>query len=77
MTPPACAAVRQDPAATSSPASMAIMKRQVYQQLHAGLLAAERDARQLMLESFGRPDFAEGVQSFLERRPPRFGRLPG
>ena len=67
----------RDLAATSSPASMAIMKRQVYQQMHAGLLAAEREARQLMLESFGRPDFAEGVQSFLERRPPRFGRLPG
>lgn len=65
----------RDLAATSSPASMAIMKRQVYQQLHAGLLAAEREARQLMLESFGRPDFAEGVQSFVERRPPQFGRL--
>ncbi|HKR71867.1 MAG TPA: enoyl-CoA hydratase-related protein [Streptosporangiaceae bacterium] len=66
----------RDLAATSSPASMAIMKRQVYQQVHAGLLAAEHEARQLMTESFGRPDFAEGVQSFLERRPPRFGRLP-
>jgi hypothetical protein len=28
-----------------------------------------------MLESFGRPDFAEGVRSFVERRPPQFGRL--
>ena len=67
----------RDLAATSSPASMAVMKRQVYQQMHAGMLAAEREARQLMVESFGRPDFAEGVRSFLERRPPRFGRLPG
>ncbi len=66
----------RDLAVTSSPASMAIMKRQVYQQMHAGMLAAEREARELMVESFGRPDFAEGVQSFLERRPPRFGRLP-
>lgn len=66
----------RDLAATSSPASMAIMKRQVYQQVHAGLLAAEREARGLMLESFGRPDFREGVQSFLERRPPAFPRLP-
>ena len=28
-----------------------------------------------MIESFGRPDFREGVQSFLEKRPPDFGRL--
>ncbi len=66
----------RDLAATSSPASMAIMKRQVYQQLHAGLLAAEREARGLMAESFGRPDFREGVSSFIERRAPRFERLP-
>jgi enoyl-CoA hydratase/carnithine racemase len=65
----------RDLAATSSPASMAIMKRQVYQQLHAGLLAAERDARSLMIESFSRPDFHEGVSSFLERRPPQFERV--
>jgi len=65
----------RDLAATSSPVSMAIMKRQVYQQLHPGLLGAEREARQLMMESFGRPDFAEGVSSFIERRPPRFERL--
>jgi enoyl-CoA hydratase/carnithine racemase len=66
----------RDLAATASPTSMAIMKRQVYQQLHAGLLAAEREARQLMLESFARSDFREGVASFVERRPPRFVRLP-
>jgi enoyl-CoA hydratase/carnithine racemase len=55
---------------------MTIMKKQVYQQLHAGLLASEREARSLMIESFGRPDFREGVSSFLERWPPRFDRLP-
>lgn len=65
----------RDLAVTSSPASMAIMKRQVYQQLHAGMLEAEHEARQLMLESFGRPDFREGVDSFVERRPPNFKRL--
>jgi enoyl-CoA hydratase/carnithine racemase len=67
----------RDLAATSSPASMAIMKRQVYQQLHAGLITAEREARALMLESFSRPDFREGVSSFVDQRPPAFGRLSG
>ncbi len=63
-------------AITCSPTSMGIMKRQVYEQLHAGIGAAERDAARLMVESFTRPDFAEGVRSFLEKRPPDFARLP-
>ena len=65
----------RDLAAHCSPASMAIMKRQVYQQLHAALGPSEREAVQLMLESFKRPDFREGVVSFLEKRPPRFERI--
>jgi len=65
----------RDLAAHCSPASMAIMKRQVYQQLHAALGPSEREAVQLMLESFKRPDFREGVVSFLEKRPPRFDRI--
>ncbi|GAA3131771.1 enoyl-CoA hydratase-related protein [Planomonospora alba] len=56
----------------SSPASMAVMKRQVWGDWTTTLGAAETEARRLMVESFGRPDFAEGVASFLERRPPRF-----
>ncbi len=62
-------------ARTSSPTSMAVMKRQVYEQLHRGLGAAERDSQRLMVESFGRPDFREGVRSFVEKRPPAFSRL--
>jgi len=64
----------RDLAMSSSPSSMAVMKRQVYTELHAGLGAAERNAIEFMRESFGRPDFAEGVKSFLERRPPDFPR---
>jgi enoyl-CoA hydratase/carnithine racemase len=61
-------------ARSCSPASMAIMKRQVYEQLHRGLGEAEAESQALMLESFGRPDFKEGVQSFLEKRQPNFAR---
>ena len=64
-------------AAQCSPASMAIMKRQMLQHWTASLGPAEREAVQLMLESFTRPDFREGVTSFLEKRPPRFPRLGG
>ena len=63
-------------ASACSPASMAVMKRQVYEHLHRGLGAAEADAKRVMAESFGRPDFAEGVQSFMQKRPPQFNRLP-
>jgi enoyl-CoA hydratase/carnithine racemase len=63
-------------AKSSSPTSMAIMKRQMYEQMHAGLGAADAEASRLMVESFGRPDFKEGVRSFMEKRPPNFGRLP-
>ena len=36
---------------------------------------AEKEAIALMLDSFKRPDFREGVVSFLEKRPPRFPRV--
>jgi enoyl-CoA hydratase/carnithine racemase len=67
----------EDLAANCSPASMAIMKRQVWQHWTATLDTSEQEAIRLMLESFGRPDFREGVMSFLEKRPPRFPRLGG
>ena len=57
----------------SSPTSMAVMKRQVYEHLERGATEALEESNQLMAESFGRPDFAEGVASFVEGRPPRFG----
>lgn len=60
----------------SSPHSMAIIKRQVYRDLMERLERSEQDAFAGMLESFGRPDFAEGVASYLEKRPPKFAPLP-
>jgi enoyl-CoA hydratase/carnithine racemase len=62
-------------AALSSPASMATMKRQVYAALQQSLPDALAEADELMLASFGRDDFREGVASFVERRPPAFAPL--
>ena len=58
-----------------SPGSLAIMKRQVYESLHERLGSVEKESVRLMLESFQRPDFREGVNSFLEKRHPKFERL--
>jgi enoyl-CoA hydratase/carnithine racemase len=62
-------------AAACSPTSLQIMKRQVYQQLTRELGPSEKEAIKLMVESFARPDMKEGVDSFLEKRPPRFARI--
>ena len=70
-----CRSYIENLARNCSPMSIAIMKRQVYEHLHRGLGPAEVESQRLMIESFGRPDFKEGVRSFLEKRPPQFGRI--
>jgi enoyl-CoA hydratase/carnithine racemase len=62
-------------AANCSPASIAVMKRQVYTSLTSELGPALSESIRLMQESFTRPDFKEGVSSFLEKRPPKFARI--
>jgi enoyl-CoA hydratase/carnithine racemase len=64
-------------ARSCSPASMATMKRQVYADLEGALSDAISEADRLMLASFGLPDFAEGVASFVERREPSFASVGG
>ncbi len=62
-------------AAASSPAAMREIKQQVYRGLMQPLDVAMQEAITRMGQSFARPDFAEGVTSFIEQRPPRFPRL--
>jgi enoyl-CoA hydratase/carnithine racemase len=56
----------------SSPTSMAVMKKQVYEHMERGAGESLEESNRLMAESFGRPDFAEGVAAFVEAREPRF-----
>ncbi|HEV2982397.1 MAG TPA: enoyl-CoA hydratase [Solirubrobacteraceae bacterium] len=67
----------RDLARNCSPSSMATMKRQVYADLQRPLIDAVAEADALMLESFARPDFAEGVASFVEKREPSFAPVSG
>jgi enoyl-CoA hydratase/carnithine racemase len=60
---------------TVSPTSMAIMKRQVWENMGKDLDPALTESIELMRQSFDRPDFKEGVQSFLEKRRPDFPRI--
>jgi enoyl-CoA hydratase/carnithine racemase len=62
-------------ARSSSPASVMIMKRQVYLHLMKPLHEAMEETNRLMAESLARDDFREGVASFVEKRAPAFPRV--
>ena len=66
-----------DLAANVSPASMAAIKRQVYEHADSTLQAAYDESSALMLSSFAHPDFTEGVESFVERRQARYPGIHG
>src|SRR5947208_2730294 len=59
-----------------SPRSMATIKAEIYRHWNMALAPAVKEANELMVRSFGFPDFKEGVQSFVQRRNPDFASLP-
>ncbi|MEY3655811.1 MAG: hypothetical protein RL114_169 [Actinomycetota bacterium] len=65
-------AYASDLAMNVSPSSMSVMKRQVYGDYDKDVATASLDALKLMGQSFGRPDFKEGVVSYLQKRQAEF-----
>ena len=65
----------QELAETAAPIPLKIMKQQVYRHLNMSLGEAMNETNRLMAESLTRPDFKEGVTSFIEKRPPQFTRV--
>jgi enoyl-CoA hydratase/carnithine racemase len=65
----------EDMAANCSPASMAVIKRQVYGDTTRDVVEANSLADELLQEAMPRPDVIEGITSFLEKRPPQFPSL--
>ena len=64
-------------ASTCSPLSMAIIKDQVYRHPELSVDTAVEESIELMEASLERPDFKEGVASYLEQRAPNFSPLTG
>jgi len=66
----------RDLARNCSPRAMAVIRHQVHADLEGGFGAAFGRALAAMGRFAEHPDFAEGVASFVERRPPAFQPLP-
>lgn len=62
----------RDMAASCSPASMAVIKQQVYAAWEQTLDVAADESFKRMVHSLQGPDFVEGVQSYVQRRPAAF-----
>ena len=73
----AAQAYARDLAANCSPASMAVMKAQVYGAWDQSLADALARADGLMVQSLAGVDFVEGVRSYVDRRPAAFEPLGG
>ena len=56
----------------ASPRSLAIMKRQIRASYSQTFIKSLEEANEQMFASFEEFDFKEGVNSFMEKRPPKF-----
>ena len=56
----------------TSPRSLAIMKRQIRASYSQTFIKSLEEANEQMFASFEEFDFKEGVNSFMEKRPPKF-----
>jgi enoyl-CoA hydratase/carnithine racemase len=68
-------AYARDLATNCSPTSMAVMKRQVERAWDMDFPTAVDEAYNLMNRSLKKPDFVEGVTSFVQKREPSFGSI--
>jgi enoyl-CoA hydratase/carnithine racemase len=72
----AATAYARDLAANCSPTSMAIIKHQVLTTIDASYEEGMRGAYRAMAALAAGEDFREGMDSFLQKRPPKFPPLP-
>lgn len=70
-------AYAEDLATNVSPTSMAVMKYQIYSHPLMAVGDALAESNKFMRESLRRPDFKEGVSSFVEKRSPEFAPFTG
>ncbi len=69
---PTALAYAEDLARNCSPASMAVIKSQLYGDAGDPVVDVSARAEKLMHESLVRPDLIEGISAFFEKRPPNF-----
>lgn len=58
-----------------APKSIALMKRQVFADLHRSMAEGNKETNELMATSHTSADLKEGMKAFMKKRPPNFERI--